>query len=50
MNIEPEFIEGGNKNELRNFLDLPSFSAVKISEGPLAYFEEKKRPLSPTET
>jgi hypothetical protein len=31
LNIDPEFIEDGNKKELRNFLDLPSFSPVKIS-------------------
>jgi hypothetical protein len=31
MSIDEELIEGGKKKEFRTFVDLPPFSAVKIT-------------------
>jgi hypothetical protein len=31
MSIDEEFLEGSKKKQFRNFVDLPPFSAVKIS-------------------
>ena len=48
MSIDEELIEGGKKKEFRTFVDLPPFSAVKITQAP-TNFEEKKMPISSTE-
>jgi hypothetical protein len=48
LNIDEELIEGSKKKEFRTFVDLPPFSAVKISQAP-ANFEEKKMPISSPE-
>ena len=48
MSIDEELIEGGKKEEFRTFVDLPPFSAVKITQAS-TNFEEKKMPISSTE-
>ena len=47
LNVDEEYLEGGKKKELRKFDDLPSFSAVKISQA--SNLEEKKVPINPSE-